>query len=109
MSSIVFWIAYNASSTSGLTQEIIKVPFTNLEELSKTDYMLMTTTRGNSLANRFLHPTDALDKAISQRNIDFDGSFVGYKTGLQHLLMNDHRVILGYESYVLHEVKLLTK
>ena len=109
MSSIVFWIAYNASLTSGLTQEIVKLPFTNLEELSQTDYILMTSTRGNSNSNRFLHPTNALDQAIRQRNIDLNGSFVGYKKGLQHLLKKDNRALLRYENLILREMKLLTK
>ena len=107
MSSIVFWIAYRASLTSGLTQEIIKLPFTNLEELSTSDYILMTSTQGNSLANRFLKPANQLDKAISQRNIKMNESFIGPKVGLQYVLTRHHRAFLGYENIIARHLESL--
>ena len=107
MSSIVFWIAYRASLTSGLTQEITQLPFKNLEELSQTDYILITARRGNSLANRFLYPSNLMDKTIRDRNIRFNESFVGTKVGLQQLLNQDNRALLNYESVISRELDLL--
>ena len=108
--SIVFWIYYRAFLTSGFTTEILHLPFSSLKELPSTDYVLITATKGNSQATRFLHPSNQIDQEIRDNNVRLNESFVGAKKGLKIMLeTNSKAAYLDYERNIFRELNLLPK
>ena len=94
---MVIWIYYQASLTSKLTERSDKYPFTSLEELSLTDYRLLTGRNTTKIASHFLEalPNSPREK-VWKNNMD-EHSFIGMSMAAEKLFEEKFRALYYYE------------
>jgi hypothetical protein len=97
LAGTVVWISYRASLTSELSTAVTKLPFNDLESLSKTDYRLTTLEASTSFHGLFMMASQgSIYQRLLQNNMNSD-SFITNSEAFESLLNNpkEARFIYG--------------
>ena len=94
---IVIWIYFRGSLTSKLTEQSYKYPFTSLEELSTTNYRLLTARNTTKVANHFMNAIENSPREKVWKNNMDNNSFIGLKKGAKKIFEESNTALYYYE------------
>ena len=94
---IVIWIYFRGSLTSKLTERSYKYPFTSLEELSTTNYRLLTARNTTKVANHFMNAIENSPREQVLKNNMDNNSFSGLTIAANKIFEESNTALYYYE------------
>ena len=94
---MIIWIFFRGSLTSKLTERAYKYPFASLEELSTTNYWLLTARKDTKVANHFLNAIQNSSREKVWLNNMNHNSFIGLKIAAENIFEDSTTALYYYE------------
>ena len=94
---MIIWIFFRGSLTSKLTERAYNYPFVSLEELSRTNYRLLTARKDTKVANHFLNAIQNSSREKVWLNNMNHNSFIGLKIAAENIFEDSTTALYYYE------------